>query len=118
MSFSANMKKVAVRLLNKYGNDIMLVIRSGGVYNPITAETDYIVVNTPARAYVGNFTVDELSSDNVNAMDMKVIISVDTHIIKDDILSIEGNEVQIISVRTVTTQNANIVQILQARAVA
>ena len=111
------MKKVAVKLLIKYGNDVVVDVKSNGVYNPDTGDIDYTSATTPAKAYIGNYTVAELASDNVNAMDMKIIISPDFAIVKDDVLVNEGKTIRVISVRMVTTQNSLIVQELQARAV-
>ncbi len=118
MSFSSNMQKVAVRLLNKYGNDITIILRTSGVYNPTTGKTDYVSNNIDTRAFIGNYTHQELASDNVNSTDMKVLIALKFVIVKDDVLNIAGDEVQVLATRTVTTQNALIIQELQCRKVA
>ena len=112
------MQNAAVKLLNKYGNDITIILRTSGTYNPTTGKTDYVSNNIDTRAFIGNYTHQELASDNVNSTDMKVLIALKFVIVKDDVLEIDGTEVQVLATRTVTTQNALIIQELQCRKVA
>ncbi len=117
MSFSTNMKKVAVRLLSKYGDTMDVVVKSGGAYNPSTGEVEGTQTITHTIAYVGNFTLAEQASDNVNSFDMKMIFSLDFALVKDDTVIFAGKELQIINVMSVITQDTMIIQTVQARAV-
>ena len=117
MAFAESMQLVAIKLLTKYGNIVDIEVTTAGNYNPSSGEVDSTIVTHTTKAYIGNFTMAELPQDNVNAHDMKVILSYKDNVTKDDTLMIHGKQYQIINIISVVTQDQLIIQTLQARAI-
>ena len=117
MSFASNMQNVADSLITKYGNDIEIIEVQKGTYNPTTGKDSATTVVHPFKAYVSNFTVEEMDSDNFTIDDFKVMVQTDLPITRDWLVSVQGVHMKIISKYFITTQNESITQTLQVRAV-
>ena len=111
-------QKISDKLIRELaGNDIELIEVVKGAYNPTTGKDSATVVAHPLKAYVSNFTVEEMDNDNFTIDDFKVMVQTELSINKDWLVAIGGKQMKIINIVLIVNHNKLIVQTLQVRAV-
>ena len=86
MSFSSNAKKLADRLINKYGDKVVLVQRVLGGYDPTTGKDQAALTNYPINGQVTNYSVAEMASDNITVDDLRLIVQTDLEVTRDAVV--------------------------------
>jgi len=122
MSFSTSMQKTADKLINKYGDSIVVIHKTNCVYNPSLGENVCDETLYPLKASISSFTSQELQSEYVFIDDLKATIQSDVNIKKTDadegfMVEYNGKRWTIINVEIVTSQDNIIIQKLQIRGV-
>jgi len=115
MSFASNAKKLAKRLIDKYGDSVVLVERVLGSYNPTTGEDQVTEFNYSRRGQVTNYSVAEMASDNITIDDLRLIVQTDLAITRDWTVTYNGKSWKIIDIVLVRTQDNTVIQTLQIR---
>jgi hypothetical protein len=112
--FSDNMLKLANRLINKYGNPVVLIEKAGCVYDPAIGET--VCSETPysMRGTVKSYN-DREYSDRIKLGDLNLTITTDLDVGLDWTVEYGGSIWQILAITTTTTQDTVIVKSLQIR---
>jgi len=121
MAFSDRMKKLGQKLINKYGNDVIYVIRENCSYDPSVGENVCTEVKSQIKATFTNFSIDELAGDNVQAEDILILVAEDVHFLASDRLEAVGIpniRFTVIDTQNVTVQNLTVVQRIHLRRVA
>ena len=122
MSFSTNMQKTANKLISKYGNSISILHKTNLVWVPSEGEYTYDLVEYPLKGSVVNYNAGEIDNTNILTDDLRVTIQTDLYITATDEnetyqVSYLGKVWKIVNVERVSTQNENILSILQVRSV-
>ena len=115
MSFASNAKKVAKKLIAKYGNVIDLVEYTTGTYDPTTGERGRIETLHRMKGQISKYSIAEMAYDNITANDIKVIIETDLTVTRDWKVLIKGKYMMVIDIAIVTAQDKNIILKLQVR---
>jgi len=121
-SFSNSMQKTANKLLSKYGNNISILHKTNLVYQPTQGEYTYDLAEYPLKGSVVNYNAGEIDNTNILTDDLRVTIQTDLYITATDEnetyqVSYLGKVWKIVNVERVSTQDANILSILQVRSV-
>jgi len=117
MSFSSSMKSTANNLLNKYGDDVVLVRRYDCEYNPNTGKDECSTEEIPMVGSVSNYSIQELSDASINEGDLSLTLETDVVLTVDYSVLYKGKEWHTVSLKTVSAQNLTIIYKLQIRSV-
>ncbi len=115
MSFSSNAKALADRLIKKYGDSVVLVERVLGGYDPTTGKDQVTLTNYSRKGQVTNYSVAEMSSDNITVDDLQVIVRVDLDITRDWTVTYANKSWKIIDIVKIRTQDNTVIHKLQIR---
>jgi len=116
--FADNMQKVAKRLIDKYGDDALLVEYARGAYNVDTGQYDTHRTEYQTMVHASQFDSSLVVAGVVNMDDIKLLCYNFGNVLpnKDWKVDMQGVELTIIAVNNVvTTQNKFITFELQCR---
>ena len=116
MSFSGSMSGTAAKLINKYGESVVMINRYNCVYDPSLGEEVCTEDRYARTGKVGGYTISEQSADNINTDDLRLIIQTEVKITKDWKVEYKEKEYSIITIAQTVAQNMTIVQTVQLRA--
>jgi len=122
MSFSSSMSKTAKKLIDKYGNNVVVIHKHDCVWEPSLGENVCQETLYPYKASISNYSSQELQSEYVSVDDLKATIQSAVNIKKTDadeefMVEYDGKRWKIINIEIVTTQDKIIIQKLQIRGV-
>ena len=118
MSFLTKMQRVAKKLIDKYGDDGLLVENVRGVFDPDSGEYDVYTTKTATKMFIQDFDDSLVVAGVVNMDDLNILCyNVDNRLpTKDWTVEIAGQVLTIIAVnKVITTQNGFITFELQCR---
>lgn len=115
-AFADGAKRLAAKLLSKYGDTIVLTNQYNSVYDPATGDNAYTTAAYNLKGQVTNFTLSELDGDVVQANDLLVIIQTELNITREWKITYLGKDWKIINLSRVRTQDSTIIQKVQIRA--
>lgn len=107
MTLSGPLRKVASKLMNKFGGEATLRRVTPGIYNPNTGAVSETVSDTPLRGVLEDVNLREVN-DLIQAGDKRLIIAAaDTAAVPTtaDRILIGGRTLQVIEVRTIEQGN-------------
>ena len=116
MSFSSNMQKAAKKLTGKYGNSVTLIDRYDCNYDPTIGDIVCTEDRHSRRGAISSYTVAELTSEYVNVDDLRLTIQSNLDITKEWEVEYHDKRWKIVSMSFTTTQDADIIKVLQIRA--
>jgi len=115
-AFADNAKKLANRLLNKYGNSTDIVLVDRGDYDPVSGEASKTEVVRTIKGVVSNYNASQGIEDNVSKDDLLMIIAFNVVLVDiQSYIDYDNKRWTIISNQRVTTQDELIIQKLQVR---
>jgi len=109
------------RLVNLYGEPLILVSKSFSAYNPTTGTTETTTENVPFIGYMASYDLGEIDGTNVIRGDRKVILGnkdsagdlISPEV--DDEITGTGDRVSIVSVGKIMSSGVVICYICQVR---
>jgi len=114
--FATNMQKTAKRLIDKYGNVAFIVKITQGAYDTIDGKTNDLRELYGIKAYLDDVNTSDVVAGVVNIGDVVALFYTNIEIEKKDGIQIAGKDYNIISIKTTTTQDKNILYEIVIRA--
>jgi hypothetical protein len=105
----------ATRLINKFGGDVTLRIKTEGTYNPITGANTDTFADTVVQGVKLNFVNSDIDGTLIRTGDVKVLIDGLFALTKDDKIIIGTDQYEIIKPMPLAPGDTRLVTTLQCR---
>ena len=106
MSFASGLKGISKKLIDKYGNDIILKVTTLGTgFDPVT----FLPIGDVLTTYNTKGVEEDYISERTTSGDLKITFYLDTDIQNLDSIIASGTDRTVLSLRKISSQNVVII---------
>lgn len=115
MAFYNSMAKVADKLLDEYGQTVLLVRSIGGGIDPVTGAITGTIQNLLTHGVLKPYPQELVNDSSILATDQMLTITANVRPEADDLARIGGIEHKVISIKTISPAGTPLAYVLQVR---
>jgi hypothetical protein len=116
MSFDySGLAATATRLINKFGGDVTLSIKTAGTYNPITGSNGDTFTSSVVKGVKTNFMNGDIDGTLIRQGDVKVLIDGDVALNQDDLITVGSDQYEVINAKPLNPGDTRLITTAQCR---